>query len=154
MLQDFKRTSIQGGLAGGEKVELTFTLLFNGNFFKMLNAFGMWLLNGTGLINSLSLCLHDGCWAMGFCFLDRVSTSGLCLPDGTGTESLCFLDGLLSFGLILVESHTKLGKPTSSVGLQQRIWLPASLPRPYWSLLIGRQCLWKGHCHWVPGFWV
>ena len=52
---------LPGYLAGGEKVELTFTLLFNSLFFKMLNALGMWLLNGTGFRSSQSLCLPDGC---------------------------------------------------------------------------------------------
>ena len=61
----------------------------------------------------------DGCWAMGFCFLDRVSKSGLCFPDGMGAESLCFLDGLLSFGLILAESHTKLGNQLPTVDIHR-----------------------------------
>ena len=37
----FKRTSVQGSLAGGEKVELISSLLLKGLFFQMLNIFGM-----------------------------------------------------------------------------------------------------------------
>ena len=36
-----RRTGFQGSLAGGEEVELTFTFLFDGLFFKMLNIFGL-----------------------------------------------------------------------------------------------------------------
>ena len=36
-----QETGFQGGLAGREKFELTSSLLFDGLFFKMLNALGM-----------------------------------------------------------------------------------------------------------------
>ena len=105
----FERTGLQGGLAGwrGSWVDLYSPLQWP--LLWDAECLGMWLLNGAVLRSSPSLCLPDGCWAMGLCFLDRVSTVGLCFPDGTGAESLCFLDELIGFGLILAKSHTKFG---------------------------------------------
>ena len=54
-------TGFQGILTVREKVELTLTFLFDSLFFKILNALGMQLLNGTGLRSHQNLCLLDGC---------------------------------------------------------------------------------------------
>ena len=41
MLQDSRGLASRVAWQVEEKIELTFTLLFNGLFFKMMNAFGM-----------------------------------------------------------------------------------------------------------------
>ena len=94
----FGRASYQGGLTGGEEVDLTLTLLlFDDFFFKALNDFSIWLLNGACLGGPASLCLPDGCRAVGLGFLDRI-----------GADGLCFLDRLHGFRIVLAKSHAKL----------------------------------------------